>query len=1009
MQPIDYLTHLGESDLHQTAPASLQQVVALCADLSWQEDEHGVCTSISSHSDKTSAAAQLLYQHKLSSLGETDSAASDDWPRYQASVSKRQAFRQIKCRLSGTNHNYYLQVSGVPQFDDKHNFLGYACVAIDMSREHNSEASLLRFRAAMDMSMDMIYLVDRETLNFLDVNDTAARAFGFSRKEVLAMGPSAALGFTAEELITRYDRLINQGSSSRIERRVTLKDNKPAIIEVYSRATCLNGRWIIIGVSRDISDRKKAETRALHLQHIFSTLSRINEAIIRAQDIDSLYQNVCKAAVNEALFAMNMIVTPDDNGGFRGIAMMGDATLETGPLQISAHADSPRGQGLVGNALREGTAMISNDYINDKRALPWREQLIEKKLASAAAFPLFQRKQVVAVMLFYSRVRDAFDSEIQAVMQSMADNISFALDSFASAEEQARAGALVRESEARFRSLTNLTSDFYWEQDAQLRFTKYEGRVVSDSNHKAIKAIIGRHMWEIPGTRPDSLNWRQLRRLLKKEQPFRDLELSFTNEDKKRYHFSLAGEPIVDSSGAFAGYRGISRDITEKKRVANRIQHLATHDTLTGLPNRAMFSELLDQAIRTANRYKDRRFAVMFIDLDRFKTVNDTFGHHTGDTLLNEVAQRLRKPLRESDIVARLGGDEFVVLLHKVTDKQQANHIAQNIMNMFKQPIALDEREFAVSGSIGISLFGVDANDEESLMKHADTAMYAAKDDGRNNYRIYSADLHQHTQERASLSLQLRHALARGELTLHYQAKMALSSNAVVGVEALLRWNHPELGEISPVQFIPIAEDNGLIIPIGEWVVETACQQLVAWQARGLPALTLAVNLSSRQFNHPDLHQHIKEVLARTGFAASHLELEITESLVVQNPEHAIELMNTIKAMGVRFAIDDFGTGYSSLGQLRHYPIDTLKIDRAFIHDLDQSKEDQAISQAIISMGKTLGLTVVAEGVETAQQLAFLRQQHCDQIQGFYYHRPCSSKDFVAWYLQASQLSDGAT
>jgi diguanylate cyclase (GGDEF)-like protein len=300
------------------------------------------------------------------------------------------------------------------------------------------------------------------------------------------------------------------------------------------------------------------------------------------------------------------------------------------------------------------------------------------------------------------------------------------------------------------RSLTNLTSDFYWEQDAQLRFTKYEGRVVSDSNHKAIKAIVGRHMWEIPGTRPDSLNWRQLRRLLKKEQPFRDLELSFTNEDKKRYHFSLAGEPIVDSSGAFAGYRGISRDITEKKRVANRIQHLDTHDTLTGLPNRAMFSELLDQAIRTANRYKDRRFAVMFIDLDRFKTVNDTFGHHTGDTLLNEVAQRLRKPLRESDIVARLGGDEFVVLLHKVTDKQQANHIAQNIINMFKQPIALDEREFSVSGSIGISLFGLDASDEESLMKHADTAMYAAKNSGKRTYRRYERAM---TIEARSLKL----------------------------------------------------------------------------------------------------------------------------------------------------------------------------------------------------------------------------------------------------------------
>jgi diguanylate cyclase (GGDEF)-like protein/PAS domain S-box-containing protein len=580
----------------------------------------------------------------------------------------------------------------------------------------------------------------------------------------------------------------------------------------------------------------------------------------------------------------------------------------------------------------------------------------------------------------------------------MADNISFALDSFANAEEQAQAAALISESEARFRSLTNLTSDFYWEQDASLRFTKYEGRVVGKSNHRAVKAILGRHMWEMPGIKPDSMNWRQLRRLLKKEQPFRDFEFSFTNEDKVLYHFSLAGEPIVDSNGAFAGYRGISRDITEKKRVADRIKHLATHDTLTGLPNRVMFSELLRQAIRTANRYKEQRFAVMFIDLDRFKAVNDTYGHHTGDLLLSEVAQRLHKALRDSDIVARLGGDEFVVLLHRVCDKQQAGQIAENVLKTLKQPIALAEREFAVSGSIGISLFGVDANDEESLMKHADTAMYAAKEDGRNNHRTYSADLHQHTQERAGLALQLRHALERNELSLHYQAKVALSSNEVVGVEALLRWQHPELGDISPVQFIPIAEDNGLIIPIGEWVMETACEQLVTWQRLGLPTLALAVNLSARQFNHPDLRQHISDVLERTGFAADLLELEITESLVMQNPERAIELMTQIKRMGVRFAIDDFGTGYSSLGQLRHYPIDTLKIDRAFIRDLSQSKEDQAISKAIISMGKTLGLTVVAEGVETASQLAFLREYHCDQIQGFYYHRPCNAEDFISWY-----------
>lgn len=985
-------------------PASLNDVVEICADLHWQEDSQGRCFYACSFEDATAPLAHCLYEQQFTLIATANNTDDDDWQSYLDCVAQRLPFRKIRCCLSHDCLVFYLQISGVPQFDEEHNFLGYECIAADMTRQHNSEASLQRFRAAMDTSMDMIYLVDRASLRFLDVNDTAAKRFGMSREELLALGPAAALGFSNEELIARYDRLINEGGSSRIERRVTLKDDVPGTIEIYSRATCLDGQWIIIGVSRDISDRKAVETRALHLQQMFSALSRINEAIIRADCVTTLYQNVCRAAVNEELFAMTMIITPGDDGEFHGQAVIGDQDMEARELRISTDVSSPLGQGLAGHALRDARATVSNDFVNDERALPWRDMLIEQNLASAAAFPLFQRKQVVAVMLFYSRMKNVFDPETQAVMQSMADNISFALDSFANAEEQARAAALIRENEARFRSLTNLTSDFYWEQDIKLRFTKYEGRVVGASNKKAIKAIIGRRLWEMPGIKPDSMNWRQFRRLMKREQPFRDFEFSFTNEDGVLYHFSLAGEPIVAADGSFEGYRGISRDITDKKRIANRIQHLATHDTLTGLPNRVMFSELLRQTIRVANRYKDQRFAVLFIDLDRFKAVNDTYGHHTGDALLSEVAKRLRDPVRDSDIVARLGGDEFVVLLQKVTDKEHAGQIAQNILKMFRQPIAVEEREFVVSGSIGISLYGIDANDEESLMKHADTAMYAAKEDGRNSFRCYSADLHQHTQERAGLALALRHALERNEFSLHYQAKVDMATNEVVGVEALLRWHNPEHGSVSPTRFIPIAEDNGLIIPIGEWVMETACEQLVQWQAQGLPALSLAVNLSPRQFNHPDLLKHINDVLRRTGLSASMLELEITESLVVQNPERAIELMTQIQKLGVRFAIDDFGTGYSSLGQLRHYPIDTLKIDRTFIKDLDTSKEDQAISKAIISMGKTLGLNVVAEGVETLQQLTFLRQHQCDQVQGFYCHRPCASAAFVAWYHQRSSL-----
>lgn len=988
---------LGQLDSSRSADErALHAIISLCVDLYWQQDAQGVCTAIHCHNHQLNKVAQTFMNNVLVTF--RAQASVDDWDYYQECIRVKRPFRQLHCQFVIDGEIWHLKVSGIPQYDVNKTFLGFDCTATNTTNEHIRESRLKRFRAAMDMSMDMIYLVDRETLTFLDVNDTACRNTGLTREQVLARGPAKTLAFSEEELITRYDRLIKEGGSSRIERRIELQNKQSVIIEVFSRATCIDGRWIIIGVSRDISDRKNAEMRAIHLQQMFSALSLTNEAILRAKSVQALYRNACTAAVSCELFIIATILVPGESGFFRALGNAGNADLNVERIKVSSDPDRPDGRGLAGECFRNRRPAISNDYMSDPRLAPWHEISATQGIKSAAALPLFRRAECVGVIILYAANKNAFDAEIMTILESMAENISFGLNSFANAEDQAQASALLKENEERFRSLTQLSSDFYWEQDASLRFTKYEGRVVGDSNKRAVSQLIGKHLWELPGVKPDSHNWRQLRQLLKKEQQFRDFEFSYTNDENQHYHFSLSGVPFFDSQGKFKGYRGISRDISDKKRVELRIKHLATHDTLTGLPNRTMFSEMLQQAIRFARRYKDQGFAVLFIDLDRFKSVNDTYGHHIGDRLLTEVASRLKNPLRRSDIVARLGGDEFVVLLQKVNSQELACQVARNILNTFNQPIALDEREFMISGSIGISLFGEDADNEDALMTHADTAMYAAKEDGRNSFRCYSSDLHQHTQEKANLALQLRHALARGELTLYYQAKLELISGRVTGVETLLRWHHPELGDVSPSQFIPIAEDNGLILPISDWVMKTACQQMVSWQQQhDIPTLSLAVNLSPRQFNHPDLEKRIREILAETGLKPELLELEITESLVAQNPERAISLMRDIKRMGVRFALDDFGTGYSSLGQLRHYPLNTLKIDRAFIKDLDTSKEDQAISKAILSMGKTLGLTVVAEGVETSRQIDFLRQYHCDEIQGFFCHKPCNAEQFITW------------
>ncbi|HZW12925.1 MAG TPA: PAS domain S-box protein [Noviherbaspirillum sp.] len=543
----------------------------------------------------------------------------------------------------------------------------------------------------------------------------------------------------------------------------------------------------------------------------------------------------------------------------------------------------------------------------------------------------------------------------------------------------------LRESEARFRALTHLSSDWYWEQDTEFRYTRMEGRHEKASSIQ--NSFVGKRPWETELEIDIDGSWQAHREQLTAHAPFRDVVMHRELADGRPYYISVSGEPVFDSEGRFTGYRGVSREITDQKVAEERIQHLATHDGLTGLPNRVMFSHLLNTAIPMAQR-RQQGVAVLFIDLDRFKFINDTLGHEAGDKLLKEVTARFKKTLRASDVIARLGGDEFVVLIQDLKDAKQAATVARKILSAAIKPVMLMGRECRVTASVGIAVYPQDGEDEQSLMKNADIAMYFAKEEGKNNFQFYSKDIKSQSLERLVLENNLRHALENDELTLHYQAKRDLATGSITGVEALLRWDNPELGSVPPSQFIPIAEETGMIVPIGKWVMRTACQQNVAWQRMGLPPICMAVNLSVRQFGDEHLLDDIKAILADTGMAPQLLELEITEGMVIHNPAHALKLLAAIKEMGVRLAIDDFGTGYSSLGQLKNFPIDTLKVDRSFIRDIATNSEDKAITEAIIAMGKTLSLTVVAEGVETMEQEAFLRENACDEMQGYYFSKP---------------------
>ncbi len=454
---------------------------------------------------------------------------------------------------------------------------------------------------------------------------------------------------------------------------------------------------------------------------------------------------------------------------------------------------------------------------------------------------------------------------------------------------------------------------------------------------------------------------------------------------------ALSYQPVIGG-----GTVVIFEDVTEREKAEERARFLATHDDLTGLPNRWTFAEAVDDAVKAGDRY-GHMFAVMFMDLDRFKNINDTLGHAAGDVLLIETAERLKQCVRKSDVIARIGGDEFVILLREVSDQSQVARIAQKILTAVVKPLTIHGHECRITASIGISTFPTDALDEETLIKNADAAMYVVKEEGRNGFRFHFQDITSQSIERLTLEASLRSALERDELLLHYQPKQDLGNGGITGVEALLRWQHPDLGLLPPGRFIALAEESGLIVPIGKWVIETACAQNVAWQRRGLPALRIAVNLSPRQFADPALLSDIEAALAKSGMAPELLELEITESMVMQNVERAMRVLKAIKSLGVMLAIDDFGTGYSSMSLLKKFPIDVLKIDRSFVREITSNSEDKAIADAIIALGRALDLTIVAEGVETPEQENFLRAHHCDQIQGYLISKPVTADEFAAF------------
>ncbi len=548
----------------------------------------------------------------------------------------------------------------------------------------------------------------------------------------------------------------------------------------------------------------------------------------------------------------------------------------------------------------------------------------------------------------------------------------------------------LQESEQRLRSVVSNAPVILFAVDREGCFTFVEGRGLERLAMRP-DDLVGQSLFTLFRNRPRFR--KDFQRILEGEQVTSLIEI---NDLVFECRYSI----VKDGAQAVVGVIGVATDITERKRAEDRLLQLANYDNLTSLPNRTLFRDRLTHALARARRQK-AQVAVLFLDLDRFKLINDSLGHHAGDELLKAVANRLLSNARKGDTVARLGGDEFTVILEELAQPEDATTVARKILDVMNRPFHIDGHEMYVTTSVGIAIYPQDGADIDELLKNADTAMYRAKEQGRNNYRFYTADMNAKAVEYLIMENRIRHALQRNEFILYYQPQVDLHRREIIGLEALIRWHHPDLGLLYPNQFLPLAEDTGFITAIGDWVLHKACQQAAQWQRAGLPPMRIAVNLSPLQFTQPTLIESVTAALRNSGLDPQNLELEITENFLVDNVDNAIVTLRKLHELGVQLAVDDFGTGYSSLSYLKKFPLNSLKIDRSFVRDISNGEGDAAIAEAIVALGQTLRLRVMAEGVETEEQLYFLRTRGCDQAQGFLIGEPLPPEKVPAWCLDS--------
>ncbi|MFQ6404346.1 putative bifunctional diguanylate cyclase/phosphodiesterase [Methylophilus sp. 'Pure River'] len=747
------------------------------------------------------------------------------------------------------------------------------------------------------------------------------------------------------------------------------------------------------------SDGASVKQHHQQLNQLYLALSQCNQAIVQSQDKHRLFEQICQIIVN--LGHANMAWIGELDRGSKQIVVssaFGSGINYLDEVLISADPAAASGRGPCGLSMLSDHPYWVHDFQTNPISAVWHDKATEFAWKAAAFLPLHAEGKVIGCLSLYAEHEQAFEPDIQRLLQGMVANIDFALDRFEVQAQNSLFQTNLLKSEQRAQLVLENALDAIVNIDLQGLIVEWN-RAAAQMFGYTRAEVVGRMLEDVivpPAYREahhqgmQRLQQSGHSRLLGKL-----IEITALRRDGSEFPVELTIVEIKRDHEHY--YSAFIRDITARKEAEERIRFLANYDALTGLPNRNLLTERVIVEIEKAWD-QDGQFALMFLDLDHFKDVNDSLGHRYGDNLLVALTHRFQSLVRPQDTICRLGGDEFVFLLAEA-DHVIAKEVVERLLKAVEQPFVIDQYELTITASVGVAIYPDDGLDMESLQRNADVAMYRTKKESRNSYRFFSNHMQVQTARNLQLVNALRQAIALGQLAVYYQPQVALDSGRLIGVEALLRWKHPQLGFISPAEFIPLAESSGLIISIGSWVLEQATQQIHAWQLAGIRDISVSVNLSSIQFRDPKLPALVKSVLERYQVSPQCLELELTEGVALENPEGAVAMMDALSGLGVRLSIDDFGTGYSSLSYLKKFKVYKLKVDQSFVRDITTDDEDKAIVIAIIQLARSLGMKTIAEGVETPEQKAFLQTQGCDEMQGYLLSKPLSSNDATTFLL----------